>query len=734
MELSLDRRFDYVVPPELEAGLSVGTPVVVPFGHGEQRGFVVGLSDRSEVPPGKLKAIRSVVGKQAMIQDRILDLARWMADYYLAPIEHAVHTVLPAAVRRRGAAHVERLMVSATEKARRPGAVEELRRRAPKQAAVLDRLLDSTEMLLSRLLAEAKTVDGTVRALGKKGLAHIRGGIAERNPLADRHWVPTEPLPLMTQQAEALDVAVRAIDTLAPPVVLLHGVTGSGKTEVYLQAIRHALDRGRGAIVLVPEIALTPQTVDRFRTRFGDGIAALHSSLSDGERHDEWHRIHEGRARIVIGARSALFAPVKDLGLVVVDEEHEPTYKQEESPRYNARDVAVMRGRLERCAVVLGSATPSLESWRNAQTGKYCLVRMPHRVDHRRMPTIRIVDMRGQGSGRDGRPGVFSRELVDAVEGRLARAEQTILFLNRRGYATALICPKCGHVERCEACSVAMTFHKKEGREICHLCGATREVPGVCPNPDCRDPSFRQAGLGTERVEEVLRKLFPRARLARMDSDTMTRKESYRQVLGDFRTGRLDILVGTQMIAKGLDFPNVTLVGVVNADTALHMPDFRAGERTFHLLTQVAGRAGRGEIAGEVIVQTFTPFHPAIQAARRMDFEGFCDQELEFRRQARYPPFFHLAVVQVRGPLERDVRVTAEALAAELKARLAPPAVLSAAVPAPIARVRGRWRYQVLLRAPRTRDLAPALRETLRGVKRPKDVVCAVDVDALSLL
>ncbi len=730
VRLALDRVFDYLVPPELAAGAVPGTPVTVPFGKSERQGYIVeilGHSDRKD-----LKSILAVAGKQALIRSRVMDLARWISDYYVAPIETAVHAVLPAAVRKRGAAHLDRLRVVRTEM---PDAEADiLVRRAAKQVAVLVALrATGGEQWLARLEAGVPGASAAVHGMAKKGVVRLESGELRRDPEAGRELVHTEPLVLMPQQAEALATICAAVDNGTPPVILLFGVTGSGKTEVYLQAIGHAMAKGKGAIVLVPEISLTPQTVDRFRARFGDTIAVLHSHLSDGERHDEWHRVHSGRARIVVGARSALFAPVADLGLIVVDEEHEPTYKQEEMPRYHARDAAVMRGRLEGCTVVLGSATPSLESWHNAKTGKYAMVRMPHRVDHRDMPLMRIVDMRAEAS-REGRANVFSHELVQELRERIARGEQSILFLNRRGFAASLVCPSCGLVVRCEHCSVAMVFHKQMNRLVCHLCGATRDVPAMCPAPGCRDPDIRHAGVGTERVEEILRKLFPKARVARMDSDTMTRKDDYRRVLGEFRTGRLDILLGTQMIAKGLDFPNVTLVGVVQADHALHLSDFRAGERTFQLLTQVAGRAGRGDVSGEVLVQTRTPFHPSIQAARRLDAEAFYDQELEFRGASGYPPFTHFIACTVRSPDEAAAVRTAAALGEALKGRLGALAEVGAPAPATIARIRGQYRHQVMLRAPRMKPVLPILRDLWHTFPWPRDTAGTLDVDAVSLL
>ncbi|MBP7275244.1 MAG: primosomal protein N' [Kiritimatiellae bacterium] len=737
VDLSTGRLFDYAIPDELRGTLPAGTPVVVPFGRAERRGYVVELRDRTE-HTGTLKFIKSAAGREEMIRGSLLQLARWMADYYIAPIETAVRTVLPGAVRRAGAAFVERLMAAPTEAGRALDDVARamLARRAPRQARALERLVERGETLLSRLEAEGAD-RAALRALEHKGYVRIWGGVMERSPREGMELLPTTALELMPQQRDALEAVKRIMDTRSPPVALLHGVTGSGKTEIYLQAIAHALEQGKGAIVLVPEISLTPQTVERFVRRFGEGVAVLHSGLADGERHDEWHRIRDGRARIVVGARSALFAPVDPLGLIVVDEEHESTYKQDEAPRYHARDVAVMRGHLEPCAVVLGSATPCLESWENARKGKYALIRMPHRVDHREMPEIRVIDLRYQGQGRDQRRGLFAKPLVEEIRMRVERSEQVILFLNRRGYASSIQCPACGEAVPCVQCSIAMTYHKREHRLVCHLCGMTRPLPDRCPNPECRDPSIRMAGAGTERVEETLRKLFPHVEIARMDSDTMTRKSEYRRVLDGFKSGRIRILVGTQMIAKGLHFPNVTLVGVINADLTLHLPDFRAGERTLQLITQVAGRAGRGEVPGLVIVQSFTPFHPAIQAARRMDYEVFCDQELEFRRSQGFPPFARMVSCLFRGKREDRVRATAQAFETAAQSPEPPPGGwhVTPAAPAALARIRDEYRWQVLLRGPRNRYQAmnAAVRSAFERAGQP-GVHFSADVDPVHML
>jgi primosomal protein N' (replication factor Y) len=766
VDVAVDREFDYRVPAALAATVKIGSRVNVSFGPRHTQGYVVGLVDSSE--RAELKPVESVVGAKPYIDETMLKLARWMAEYYCAPVEMAIQAVLPGAVRQKKAHFKEQWFVrllpadargvdrgdcAAAELSQpasaRPvaeeglvgtavaagvdrGAVAALRAKAPQQAAALEALSAPgvAGMFLHDLVRCTGADQAAVRALAKKGFVVIEKQAVLRNPLLEHHVLPTPPLSLMPQQAAALATVKQSIETCQPPVVLLHGVTGSGKTEVYLQAIAHALERGQGAIVLVPEIALTPQTIERFRGRFGDTIAVLHSALSDGERHDEWHRLWEGSARIAVGARSAVFAPVHRLGLIVVDEEHEQTYKQDEAPRYHARDVAVMRGAMEGCAVLLGSATPALESFHNARRGKYRLVALPHRVDHRTMPVMRIVDMRVEAE-RTGKVSVFSRDLVEAIRRRLERAEQVMLFLNRRGFATSLGCPKCGFVAQCDQCSVAYTYHRVDEVLKCHICGSRKAVPARCPG--CQDPDYRLGGIGTQRVEAIVTKVFPGARVARMDADTTAAKDSHRRILGEFKAGKVDILVGTQMIAKGLHFPNVTLIGVLNADLSLHVPDFRAGERTFQLLTQVAGRAGRGDVAGEVIVQTFTPFHPTIQAARRLDYEGFCDQELEFRKELSYPPFAHLVCVGFRGEQEPRVAAAAAALAERLRAALPGDVVMTEPCASPLARAKGKYRYQLLLRAARTRAITHPLKTALREVKWPPGVAFSVDVDAVAL-
>jgi primosomal protein N' (replication factor Y) len=725
-----DRLFDYAIPADMAGRVQIGSRVNVPFGRRRAAGYIVQLSDRSDFPA--LKPLLSVEGDAPLIARDLLPLARWMADYYCAPVEACVRTVLPGAVRRAASSHRFHNMAALAGDGQPPPPADRaaLRARAPRQADLVDALAHGP-LPAADLLARVGAPASALRALVAKGLVCVRADVLRRDPLAGRTILPTQPLPLMSQQTEALAVIRQAIDTFDPSVVLLYGVTGSGKTEVYLQAIDHALKLGRGAVMLIPEISLTPQTIERFVGRFGARVAVLHSHLSDGERHDEWHRIRAGQADVVIGARSAVFAPIANLGLIVVDEEHEPSYKQSEAPRYNARDVAVMRGHLLRCPVVLGTATPSLESWANVTLGKYRLARMSIRVDDRRMPALRVIDMRRTGS-ETAQTGIFSRELIEAIRQRLDRAEQTILFLNRRGFSSSLVCRRCGHVEGCNQCSVSCTYHRLGESLRCHMCGAARSVPARCPA--CGDPELKYSGVGTQRVEHVVHACFPKARVARMDADTTTRKGAHDRVLGDFRAGSVDILIGTQMIAKGLHLPGVTLVGVVYADLSLHMPDFRAGERTFQLLAQVAGRAGRGDISGEVIVQTFTPFHPAIQAVRRLDFEGFAAQELESRRELGYPPWGHLIAVTFKSLSDEKAAYCASTFGRRLGEALGARATVSAAAPAPIAQIKGWYRHQVMVRSRSVRTATGPLRRVLAELRLPSDVTCAVDVDALSLL
>jgi len=788
LEIALRKEFDYAIPAELAGQVDVGSRVQVPFGARKVLGVVTAVAEESAQT--RLKSIIKIIGAQTLVTPKVIKLANWIARYYCCAPEIALKSVLPEAVRKEEAGWRERLFVRALP------ASGEFPKLPKRQLEVWNIVEERREISLTELVELAETTAATVRKLEDRGLIAITTEISERDPYAKEHILPSQPLVLNPSQAGALEKIMAVMDrpkdgglktedgkpqpssilNLPSSTFLLHGVTGSGKTEIYLQAIAHALEQGKGAIVLVPEISLTPQTVERFKARFSSGklqtlVAVLHSHLSAGERHDEWHKIRQGRARIVIGARSAIFAPVEPLGLIIVDEEHEHTYKQEEAPRYHARDVSIVRGQMENAVVVLGSATPSLESYHNCQKGKYTLLELPERVDNQKMPHVRVVDLRQAARGGKG-PPIFSNQLKEAITQRLERGEQTILFLNRRGYSTSLQCPQCGRVCECPNCSLALTYHRPEQKLRCHLCGYIEPVPAVCPNEKCRNPQIRYSGLGTQKVEDVLGKLFPHARVKRMDADVMKRKEDYRQVLGDFRTGKIDILIGTQMIAKGLHFPNVTLVGIIFADMALHQPDFRAGERTFQLLTQVSGRAGRGDVEGEVFVQAFTPFHPAIQYARRHDFVGFYEQEIEFREQLKYPPVARVALLTLKGRNEEKVRFSAEHVRKELdKLKLGAgveekgdksqkesatlfdqvvpavsvnpePAVTSSSfrdliiagpAPAPLLRAETYYRYQLMLRTRAMSRLSQALAGIAAKLSLPEDVTLTVDIDPVSL-
>ena len=721
--------FDYAVP----AGLDVvpGCRVRVPLRRKSATGTVLSIVETPQMDFA-LRELESLIDPEPLITPVLLRTGEWIAAYYGCGIETVIRSLLPEAVRsEENSAKTRR--IAFLEVAPEPVVLEKLVRRAPKQHAILSLLLASPGMRM----AVADLGDGSAAALKgmeKSGLLKIETEEVRRDPDEGMDEVMESlPLALNAEQQRALDAVIASMESPAPKPMLLLGVTGSGKTEVYLQAARHAIDRGKTVLVLVPEISLTPQTVRRFKARFAsmqDQVAVLHSNLSQGERFDEWHRIRKGVARIVIGARSAVFAPLPDLGLILVDEEHENTYKQDNVPRYHGRDVAVLRAAFEPCAIVLGSATPSLESWNNALTGKYEVLRLDQRADGQSMPLVRIVDMRLEAAKHKGAPAILSDKLRTALEQRLEKGEQSILFLNRRGFARSLQCPKCGHVCQCPHCAVALTYHRTDERLVCHVCGHQAIVPRKCP--ECKDPAIVMQGYGTQKVEEVMAKVLPKAKIARIDADAMRRKHALRDTLNAFKSHKIDILIGTQMIAKGLHFPNVTLVGILNADLSLHVPDFRAGERTFQLITQVAGRAGRGDLEGEVIVQTFTPHSPSIQYARKHDFDGFSEQEMEFRRQFSFPPYAHCAVLTSRSNHERRAEFTLQTLHLRLAEDLPPGITLGEVLPSPLIRAHGQFRFQITLRSHRARPLTRHVQAVLARTSLPEDVTVVFDMDALN--
>ncbi|MEW6724875.1 MAG: primosomal protein N' [Bacillota bacterium] len=607
--------------------------------------------------------------------------------------------------------------------------------RARRQSAVRDWLAQRREAPLTDLLEQCEVSRSVVDGLVARGLVVLEERAEQRDPYAHRRFDSTSPFRLTPEQARAFSQIQADLTGEGGNAFLLHGVTGSGKTEIYLQSIACAIEQGLGAIVLVPEIALTPQMVARFKARFGDRVAVLHSALSEGERYDEWQRLAAEEARVAVGARSAIFAPVQDLGLIIIDEEHENSYKQEAEPRYHARQVALARARQSRATLVLGSATPSLESYHQAREGAFRLLELPARIDGRPLPPVRVIDLREELA--NGNRSIFSHPLAQAIDSRLSREEQVILFLNRRGFSTFVLCRECGFVLRCPHCDVSLTLHRGEGRTVCHYCGYSQPVPNVCPG--CRGSQIRYFGIGTERVEAEVRKAFPQARVLRLDSDTTGQKGSHERILDAFANGQADILVGTQMVAKGLDFPGVTLVGVITADTMLNLPDFRAAERTFALLTQVAGRAGRGPLGGEVLVQTYAPDNYAIKMASQHDYKGFYAIEIENRRELGYPPWTRLAVLSISGTDELKVEEAANELGRLVEDKRGTGAIsaLLGPGPAPLYRIGGRYRRQVVVKLTTLEPGVSLLREASRQAAQTEwgsQVAITLDIDAHALL
>ncbi|MFC5532343.1 primosomal protein N' [Cohnella yongneupensis] len=627
-------------------------------------------------------------------------------------------------------------------------AMAELPARARKQHEVLAYLADNPEPIAVERLAEALgTTSSTIRALADRGLIEVRAVTEDRDPYANRHFPPSVPMTLTPAQAEAIAPIIDALDSRDHRAFLLHGVTGSGKTELYLQSIDRCLSSGREAIVLVPEISLTPQMVERFKSRFGAKVAVLHSRLSNGERYDEWRKIREGRAQVAVGARSAIFAPFERIGLIVIDEEHETSYKQEESPKYHARDVAIERARLNGAVVVLGSATPSLETYAASKRGiEMGYISLPQRVADRPLPGVRLVDMREEL--KLGNRAMFSRALHEAIVSRLEKKEQMVLLLNRRGYATFVMCRSCGYTATCPHCEIALTYHRGAQTMRCHYCGYAEVEPKTCPS--CESPHIRYFGTGTQKVEESLAETFPGIRVIRMDVDTTTEKGSHERWLTEFKERKADVLLGTQMVAKGLDFPYVTLVGVLAADAALRLPDFRASERTFQLLTQVAGRAGRHELPGEVIIQTYDPEHPSITSVQGHHYEGFVRQELKLRHVFGYPPYGRLIGVTLSHEsvpmllsagqrLATRVRelATAERIGSDFAGGNGDALEILGPVASPIARLKDRYRFQCMVKyrgdVDASRLVAQALRELEEAVKK-NGLIVSVDVDPQMML
>ena len=740
------QEFDYLVPEALRDQVEPGRRVLVPLGKGNRQvqGYCVRVESRP-AGPRSLKPLAEVVDRRSLLSPAMLRLTRWIADYYLCPWGQVLETVLPAGVRGQAGTRMATLLTLDPRGAELLAAGD----MPDKHLAILRALAAAAAPLTPQELARvADCSPAPIATLRRKGLIRAQAVRVSSARQAETALPREEHLQLNPDQQKALDAVLAALRSQQHRTLLIHGVTGSGKTEVYIQAIEEVLRYGRQAIVLVPEISLTPQTVERFRRRFG-AVAVLHSHLSDADRYWHWQRIAEGRVPVVVGARSAIFAPTPQLGLIVLDEEHESTFKQETAPRYHAREVAVARASAENVPLILGSATPSLESWNRARLGQYQWIEMPRRVLNRPLPEVGTIDLRTEGQCSGGGAsstlgrgrGSISRLLLQAISTALQDDGQVILLLNRRGYSTHIQCPACGEVVRCPDCDIALTHHTTRStgcpgdQVLCHLCDYRSSPPTRCAA--CDSGEIRYWGLGTQKLEAEVRARFPNAPLLRMDADTMRARGAHEKALSEFRSGKARILLGTQMIAKGLDFPNVTLVGVIQADTALHLPDFRAAERTFHLVTQVAGRTGRGDKGGRVLVQTFNPDHPAIRAAVRHDYAAFAAQELPLREMLHYPPFAAMIRLVIRGESEALAKQFAQQLgrsvSAALEARQAQARVLGPA-PAPTPRIRGKYRFQIQIQGPDGDALRAAVREAQNQVQTPADVEWIADVDPINMM
>ncbi|MBO8162328.1 MAG: primosomal protein N' [Brevibacillus sp.] len=747
----------------------------------------------------RLKAVEQVMDEHPPLTPELVRLAEWMSRQYLCPWVTALQAMIPAVLKgktEKWLAGTDRLVE--TDAARSPLlrelwqgrliALSDAEKRYPQEVVFLPGWLEAgwvsleqrvqdrvtrKQVSLVTLSVESSTVEkligqlppraekmiqalrylarqeepvplqtlldtlgisrSTLNSLEKKGWVQVVRREVYRDPYEKKQFQQPTRHALMPQQVECLRNIEQKLAAAEYSAFLLHGVTGSGKTEVYIEAIERTIAAGREAIFLVPEISLTPQMVERFKARFGEKVAVLHSALSQGERYDEWRKIQRQEVQVVVGARSAIFAPFRRLGLIVIDEEHESSYKQEETPRYHARDVAIWRARENGAVLVLGSATPALETYALATRGRYQLLTMKERVGSRPMPTVHLVDMREEL--RSDNRSMFSRTLHQMIEERLARQEQIVLFLNRRGYSTFVMCRSCGYTMRCPHCDISLTYHRTNHTARCHYCGYAVPQPNHCP--DCQSPHIRFFGTGTQKIEQELARLFPGIRVIRMDVDTTSRKGAHEALLGKFRRHQGDVLVGTQMIAKGLDFPRVTLVGVIAADTSLHLPDFRAAEKTFQLLTQVGGRAGRHDLAGDVVIQTYAPDHYSIRHATRHDYESFYQIELALRKERGYPPFYRLVLLTFAHEEVPVVIRAAEQYASYLRPRLQPGTQLLGPVASPIARLKDRFRFQLMIKyrdEPKLTNLLAQMSDHFADWIRQHQVAVTIDVDPQMLI
>ncbi len=725
--IPLRQVFTYRLPPALESLAQVGMRCFAPFGHRQTVGFITGIIPRAPAHVKNLKSLDSLLDSEALLTPDLQKLGKWIADYYYCSEGEALFAILPM-----GFVKTKRFLVLTPEGLQNKEKVlAVLEKAGPMRKVSWETLGEGTVLLSPR-------TSGLTKLLKKEGLAALKleGSVASEETGLKKGYEDLEKgPPLHNQQQVALDAIEKNLNLDTFHTFLLQGVTGSGKTEVYLRAISTVLKKGQQAIVLIPEIALTPQTVDRFTRRFGDQVAVFHSRLGPTEKIRHWRRMASGEAKVAVGARSALFAPAKNLGLIVVDEEHDSSYKQDKAPRYHARDAAIMRAQICKATAILGSATPSLESVQNARLGKYTLLSMPERVNRKALPRVKVVNLREEWTVRGEERPILSMALEEALRENLERHEQSMLFLNRRGFNTVTLCLKCGAQVHCPNCSIPVTSHKgpKGVFLLCHYCDWQGPPPETCPT--CKDGAVQQVGLGTEKVEEELRSKFPQARIARMDLDTTREKGSHEKILDSFRRHEIDLLLGTQMIAKGHDFPGVTLVGIIGADTGLALPDFRSSERVFQLLVQVSGRAGRAEKEGTIYLQTFNPDHPSIQAAVHHDTEAFWKGELELRKDLGYPPFSRLGLLVYQHKDEKRSSRAAEDAAAYLKREARSFGVeVRGPAPAGIFKLRDQYRFQILLKAEKPTGIRQLIQSLDSKFETPTGVSRAVDLDPQSML
>lgn len=730
LDVAIEKTLDYGIPEDLVPEAKKGVRVEVPLRGSLRNGYIMEIKETADY--ARVSPIQRIF-PDVQISEDLFELALWISRYYLAPLSQVFKILVPSSI-RKDMQHKQQLFVMRKQTREQLKEVcETIRNKHSAQAAVLDEmLLVKKGILLSELLEKTGGSRSPVDTLAAKGYLLVEPVRIDRSPLIGEEYLLTKPKILSAEQQEAFTKIAHSLEAGIFQTHLLYGITGSGKTEVYLQAIEKALQMQKSAIMLVPEISLTAQTIERFKSRFPDNIAILHHRLSHGERFDEWHKIRRGEARIVIGARSAVFSPVPNLGLVIVDEEHEQSYKQqEESPCYHARDIAVMRGKIAQATVLLGSATPSIESYYNAIKGKYVLSLLKKRAESSLLPSVTIVDMKREFEKAKGFTN-FSELLLNEIEKRLTTGEQTILFLNRRGYHTTLTCPSCQTAIKCPHCSLALTFYYSRNSLSCHLCDFTiSPPPSTCPN--CKkDTPMKFQGVGTELIERSLHAIFPDIRTIRIDADTTKHKGSHQKLLRDFGTGKADVLIGTQMIAKGLHFSEVTLVGVLNGDASLNIPDFRSSEIAFQLMTQVAGRAGRGITQGKVIIQTHIPDNFTIQLASQQNYTAFFEEEISSRELFNFPPFSSMVKLNFSGSNEKETLEFSQIFRSKLQTNLPEIFVLSPVIPSGHAKVKDRFRFQFLVRGPSIYAANQAIKTTLQRTSIPHGMKLLVDVNPLT--